>query len=283
MQPLTPVLTVGLFPEIRYRLVGLLAGLSATQWSAPTVCPGWSVKDVALHLLGVNVANISRRRDGLRDALAAFVPPAADLSDPTTFVETIANWNEVWVVATRRLSPRLLCELLTMTGETVEAVYRDLDLLAQGDTVSWAGPEPAPVWLDVAREYTEQWVHQAQIRDALGLPVLDEPRLFAPVLDTFMWALPHTLRDMASPPGTALRVVIAGEAGGEWWAVRKNGWWLLSKELRRQADASVMMDQNTAWRLMTKGLSPSSAQHLVQIEGESQLGGKVLDMTAIIA
>lgn len=108
---------------------------------------------------------------------------AADLSDAATLAETIAHWNEAWMVAARRLSPRLLCELLTETGEALKAFYRGLDL-ARGDAVSWAGPKPAPVWLDIVREHTEQWVHQAQIRDALDLPVLDEPRLFAPVLTT---------------------------------------------------------------------------------------------------
>jgi len=129
-----------------------------------------------------------------------------------------------------------------VTGKELEAAYRGLDLLALGNAVSWAGPDPAPVWLDIAREYTEQWVHQAQIRDALHLPMLDEARLFAPVLDTFMWALPHTLRDMTSPPGTALRVLITGDAGGEWWAVRRDDQWVLRKELHREADATVTMD-----------------------------------------
>jgi len=64
-RPPAPVLVVEVFPEVRHRLVALLTELADTQWAAPTVCPGWSVKDVALHLLGVTVANISRRRDGL--------------------------------------------------------------------------------------------------------------------------------------------------------------------------------------------------------------------------
>jgi len=34
--------------------------------------------------------------------------------------------------------------------------------------VSWAGPEPAPVWLDAARDFSEYWTHQQQICDATG-------------------------------------------------------------------------------------------------------------------
>ncbi len=220
MRPLAPILVVELFPEVRRRLVTLLADLSESRWRLPTVCSGWSVKDVALHLLGVNVANLSQRRDGFGGAFAAFVPPGTDLADHAAVVASLAAWNQAWVVATRRLSSRLLCELLTATGEAVEAHYRGLDPMSLGAAIRWAGPEPAPVWLDLAREYTEQWVHQAQIRDALGLPVPDDPRLLAPVLDTFMRAIPHTLRADTPPAGTCLRVTVVGEAGGEWLAVR---------------------------------------------------------------
>jgi Mycothiol maleylpyruvate isomerase N-terminal domain len=40
-----------LFSPERASLLELLSALSAEQWQAPTVCPGWSVKDVALYLL----------------------------------------------------------------------------------------------------------------------------------------------------------------------------------------------------------------------------------------
>ena len=48
--------------------------------------------------------------------------------------------------------------------------------------MDWAtGRDPAPVWLDVAREYRERFVHQQQIREATGRPRLS-PELTAPVL-----------------------------------------------------------------------------------------------------
>ncbi|HEX3202686.1 MAG TPA: hypothetical protein VHW42_12245 [Actinomycetes bacterium] len=43
------------------------------------------------------------------------------------------------------------------------------------DPVSWVGPDPAPNWLDVAREYSERWTHQQQIRDAAEIPGRDGP------------------------------------------------------------------------------------------------------------
>src|SRR4029079_2808652 len=100
-------------------------------------------------------------------------------------------------------------------------------LEAIGDPVDWAGPEPAPVWMHVAREYTERWLHQQQIRDALGRRGLMERRMFAPVLDTFVRALPHRFRDVASSDGTHVRLTITGNAGGMWSLIRERGGWRL--------------------------------------------------------
>ena len=140
MLPAEPIAVVDLFPELRARLLDFLAGLSEEQWRLPTVCAGWSVKDVALHLLGGNVSNLSRRRDGLTDTLSAYAPEGTDLSDHDALVAALNAWNEDWVVATRRMSPRVLCQLLAVTGNELNEYYRKLDLLAMGDPVGGSAP-----------------------------------------------------------------------------------------------------------------------------------------------
>ena len=74
MKPLEPILIVDLFPAERDALLQPLAALTEEEWSRPTVCAGWSVKDVALHLLGDDVGRLSRKRDSFGGA--AFVPQA---------------------------------------------------------------------------------------------------------------------------------------------------------------------------------------------------------------
>ena len=281
MQPLAPVSVVELFPEEREGLLQLLAGLSDEQWRAPTACAGWSVKDVALHLLGVDVANLSRRRDGFHDP--AFAAPDADLSQWVNLVAALNRWNEIWVQAARRISPRLLCELLGFTGAALNEYFQELDLTALGGSVGWAGSDPAPVWLDIAREYTERWMHQQHIRDAVGQPGLKERRLFAPVLATFVYALPHTLRDVVAPPGTRVRLAITGEAGDEWLAVRLDDRWVLGQDRGTAADATVTFDQETAWRLFTRGLSKAEALQRSHLSGDLVIAEAVFDMVSIIA
>jgi uncharacterized protein (TIGR03083 family) len=72
MQPVEPVAVLDLFPEERRHLLELLNGLTAKEWAAPTVCPGWSVKDVAAHLLGGDLSELARGRDGF--ASPSFAP-----------------------------------------------------------------------------------------------------------------------------------------------------------------------------------------------------------------
>jgi uncharacterized protein (TIGR03083 family) len=41
----------------------LLRKLDESDWAAETVCPGWSVRDVAAHLLHDDLRRLSRSRD----------------------------------------------------------------------------------------------------------------------------------------------------------------------------------------------------------------------------
>src|SRR5260370_10947240 len=123
------------------------------------------------------------------------------------------------------MSPRLLRGLMAFTGPEAEAYFWSLDLRALGEPVSWAGPDPAPVWFDIAREFTERWHHQQQIRDATGKAPLYDPYFLAPVLDTFVRALPHSFRQVSAPDGTAVRFESSGCAGGACVLVRVRSAW----------------------------------------------------------
>lgn len=274
-QPLEPILVAELFPEMRSELLQLLRSLSEAEWDLPTVCAGWSVKDIALHLLGDDIGVLSGRRDGFR--LNAAINGWDEL------VAFINNHNDLWVRAARRMSPRVLCDLLAVAGDMLYRYFASLDPYAPGGVVSWAGPEPAPVWFEIAREYTEHWMHQQQIRDAVGRPGLKTRRFFAPLLDTFVRALPHTFRAVEAPAGTLVKLMIPGEAGGAWHLVREDERWKLYRDTDLRPACTVTVDAETAWRLFTKGIDKESARARAHIEGDEALGIKALDTVSIIA
>lgn len=207
-----------LVPRLRAELAALLAGLSASDWARPTACPGWDVHAVAAHLLGVEAGNVSRRRDGWGLGPA----PGEDLD------AWLRLFNQQWVDAARRISPPLLAELLSLAGLRFEEYLATVDLDATGGPVEWAtGSAPAPVWLDVAREYMERYVHQHQIRRAAGRPALGAA-FTAPVLATAAHALPRALDRVPRPTGTVVTLTAEGEGGGTWHVVRSPAGWELS-------------------------------------------------------
>ena len=273
--------TTGLFAGERDALLDLLRTLDSYDWWRATICGEWTVHDIALHLIGADVNVLSGDRDLFSGPPSSSTP--GNLGDWAALVRFIDDRNEQWVEALRRVSPRLTCELLEMTGQLLAPFWSGLDLDAPGREVSWAGPGQAPVWVHVAREYTERWTHQQHIRDAVGRPGLTEPHWLGPVLEAFMLALPHTLRNEPVAEGVAVEVHVTGDAGGRWWALRREGAWALQRSAADQVVASVTLDQDTAWRLLTRGMFPAEAQRRARIEGDARLGKAVLGMVSIIA
>ena len=223
MRTLEPILTGPLFAEVRRELLSLLRGLRDEDWKKPTAAGNWNVKDVALHILGGDVGNLSRRRDAFS--------LKADLSSYEKLVAFINEINASWVAAGQRISAPLLIDLLEHVGLQADQYFAGLDMFAMGEPVSWAGDEPMPVWFDMAREYTERWHHQQQIRDATGRPGLYERRLFEPVMGTFVRALPWMFRDEKWAQGTTVTLRLTGVLNKEWSLVRA-GWRLCFRAIR---------------------------------------------------
>jgi uncharacterized protein (TIGR03083 family) len=269
------IVIVDRFAPLRTRLLALLAGLGGDDWARSTAAPRWSVKDVTAHLLGGDIGILSRGRD-------FFSPLGPKIGTYSELVDLVNRLNEEWVVAARRMSPRLLRELLALIGPEVEAYLSSLDLEAIGGPVSWAGSDPAPVWFDIAREFTERWHHQQQIRDATGQPPLYDPYFLSPVLDTFVRALPHSLRHAAAPEGTAVRLEISGDAGGSWFLIRTARTWELTLESETEPAMDVILPQDTAWRMFTKGIDPETAQASALVRGDAGLAPSIFRTVSVI-
>lgn len=276
LQKPPPVLVVDRFPELLAALLNLLDSLSSEEWARPTVAAGWTVHDVALHLLGDDLGILSRRRDDYREVQVS-------LATWDELVSWLNERNNSWVKATRRISPRLVCDLLKLTGDQVNAYFGSLDPYALGGPVSWAGPDPAPVWLDLAREFTERWHHQQHIRDAAGKPGLTEPRYLEPVLATFVHALPQAYRGVNAPEGICVTLTIVGNSGHAWSVIREQGQWQLYMGKPPQPQAEVVLPEDIAWRLFTKGIASETARRQAIVHGDQDLGWKMLNAVSIIA
>ena len=278
--PGPPVDTVDLFPGERAAMLDLLSSLAPHEWALPTVAEGWTVHDLALHILLGDIGWVSSHRDRHHVFTDA---PSGDLTDLSQLVAYINELNARWLTGARRISPPLTITFLRAIDPEMNAVLRRHDLSALNGPVDWAGPGPQPLWLNVARQYTERWVHQQQIRDATSRPGLTERHWMHPVLDTFARALPFTLRDIDAPTGAVAMLVIDGPAGGTWPVVRTDGDWVPDPAPVNAPAATVTLHQDDAWRLMTKGITPGQARARAEIAGNPAITEAMLHMVAILA
>jgi uncharacterized protein (TIGR03083 family) len=146
----------GLLEELD-RFEQLVRSLDATQWNRPTRCEGWTVADVAAHVVGIHADIAAGKFDGLGSQ------------------ETIDRQ-----VAERR-------------GRTQQEIADELeglrkaavDLLAGFDDTSWQAPGPAgvskTVGFGVEGLWYDAYVHNEDIRAAAGLPSEAGPGLRASV------------------------------------------------------------------------------------------------------
>ncbi|MET9239855.1 maleylpyruvate isomerase family mycothiol-dependent enzyme [Nonomuraea sp. NPDC003709] len=264
-----------LFPRERQAMLDLLRALDPADWARPTICPGWDVHDVVGHVLNDYMRRLSGSRDGHGGAVFA---------DDETLPAYLARTNDEFVRAARQLSPQLLIDLLEHLGPQLDALWAARDLQAPADlNVSWAATDlDSPAWLDIGREYTEFWVHQQQVRDAVSRPGATQPDLMAPVLDLFACALPHTLRTYERPEGTAAHLEVLGPAGGQWSVARRGGRWQPVMTGDRPA-ARVSMDQDTFWRLATRGISVEEARARSNPSGDPELTAAMTTLLAVVA
>jgi uncharacterized protein (TIGR03083 family) len=275
---MAPLLVTDLFPPLHAELIALLRSLEPDDWIRPTVCPLWTVHDIAAHLLDDDLRRLSFHRDRY--------PPPARPRDETAaaLVEFINGMNAEWVAAARRLSPRVIVDLLEFTGPQVSALFDSLDPFGPAlFAVSWAGETRSENWFDLGRDYTERWLHQQQIRDATGAPGLLERRWMHPALDLFVRAVPHTYREVTREEGTAVQLEITGPAGGSWALLRTaEGWRLYAGRPARSA-ATVSMTADTAWRLFSGALKSDAERARVHVSGDHALGAVLLGALGVIA
>lgn len=273
-----PIQTLHLFPKLDETLISLLKSLSPQEWNKPTLARLWTVKDIASHLLDGNFRGVSLLRDGYVGDTPGNIDTYQDL------VSFLNQLNADWVKATKRISPSLLIELLELTGKEY---YQELAKLDQSKpalfSVAWAGQTESPNWFHIAREYTEKWHHQQQIREAVNKPGIMTREFYYPLINTFMRALPHTYRSTQAEIGTAIRVIITSELGGEWLLIRGKSQWGLSETQIDYIKTQIEIDPDTAWKLFTKGVSSLEAEKKIKFIGDIELAKSILTMVSVMA
>ena len=170
--------TVAALGEVWTSLGELLAGLDDEQWLLPSPLPGWSVQDNVAHIVGT-------------EAMLAGEPgPSVEIDrDANPHVRNdIGAFNEQWVESFRSVPPN---EVLSRFRELTGARLAALERMSGED---WNAESFTPAGMDTYGRFMQIrvfdcWLHEQDIRDAVGRPGHESGLAVEVVLDELATAL----------------------------------------------------------------------------------------------
>jgi uncharacterized protein (TIGR03083 family) len=146
----------------RERLTRVLESLDEEQWSAPSRCEGWSVRDVIAHLNGTNqfwaISIASGRRGEPTEYLRGFDPVAT----PATMVAGLAS-----------LTPGETLEQFVETNEGLSDAVADMDPMSW-EALAEAPPGHVPTAVVLLHALWDSWIHERDVMVPLGLDVVED-------------------------------------------------------------------------------------------------------------
>ena len=231
---------------------------------------------LVIHLLGDDLSFVAWQRDDHHGT------PAPDGLDEHGFIAWLDELQLEWVQAARRLSPRLVVELLGWVGDQVVETVAGQDPSARTASVTWASAGPVPVWLDQVRELSERWIHRQQLLQALGHASDLRPDLAGPVLDGLRWAYPYRLDSIHRGNGTTVAITVTGPEVQARWILASDGEaWRFHQVQDGRPSAELQMTTEQAWRLLTNNFDPDLHGQLVGA-GDHEIVGVLQRTRAII-
>jgi uncharacterized protein (TIGR03083 family) len=139
-------------------LVALAAGFAPDDWACATDLPGWAVKDVYAHVIGVESMLLGRPM------------PDVTLPDDLDHVRNeIGRANEIWIASYReRSGAEVLADLAGVITER-RAVLAGMDQAAF-DARSWTPSGEDTYGRFMRIRVMDMWFHEQDVREAIGRP-----------------------------------------------------------------------------------------------------------------
>ena len=230
------------------------------------------------HLIDVGMRRLSFHRDSMVPP-----PPPFPINSDRDFAGFINQTNADWVGACRRVSPRQLSEWYDSLGRALSEFFESTSMDAPGlFGVSWAGETESAGWFDTGREFTEQWHHQAQIREAVGAPPMADPAWLHATLLIALRGLPHAYRDRAGREGDTVTIDISGDAGGVFTLEHADGAWRLLAGAPAAPTTRIALTKDMAWRLLFNGLPKVAARTALTVTGIATLAQPLIRARSIV-
>jgi uncharacterized protein (TIGR03083 family) len=252
-------------------LATLARGLDEPAWALPTDLPGWSVHDVLAHCSAIEC-----------ELAGDELLPAQVDSDAPHIRNRRGIYTERGVVARRTFSAAQLL------GEFEDAVRRRFAFLAEeplDDPAARPPITPGDIEWDwgtlLRNRVVDIWVHEQDIRRAVGKPGGQTTAAAAFVQGTFGQALPYVLAKRAGAgPGVSMVVDVTGPVAAVYGvAVNGEGRGEAADPADLAPSLRLTMTTETFTMLMAGRRSPDELP--VTIDGDADLADRVVGGMAV--
>ena len=122
----------------------------------------------------------------------------------------------------------------------------------------------------------------AQVRAAVGVAPLHDPRYLRAVLELAVRGLPHAYRAVTATEGSAVALIVVGRSGGSWTLRRESDRWTIWEGVAETPDAQVTLSEDAAWRLLFNALSEIEATREAHVIGNRDLAMPLLASRSVI-
>jgi uncharacterized protein (TIGR03083 family) len=180
-------------------VVALAEGLVPEEWDVPTACPGWSVKDNLVHVIGVEAMLLGRPT------------PEVTLPEELPHVRNdFGRVNEQWVESYRgRPIPEVLADLREVIAERRAALARMDQAAFDAESFTPAGPDSYGRFMRI--RVMDMWMHEQDIRQAIGRPGHEDGQAPQAALDEMTAALGYVVGKRAgATSGNRVRFELTG-------------------------------------------------------------------------
>lgn len=252
--------------------IALVTPLSQEEWDAPTALPGWSVGDIVAHVGWI---------EGM--LIGEFDPPhEPDWSALPHVVNDFGRITEIPVDLRRSWTREAV---LVELADRISRRTQELESGARDATIEVMGPlGPAPLGRVLRMRTLDTWVHEQDIRDALGRPGHLDTLGAQATASQLLPGLGKVWAKLAgAQPGQVLEVRITGPGieGGALVAVGDDGRArMIEEDLLDQAGAATVTLSMSwpAYLALSCGRGePSPWRDQVTIAGDAALAERTLD------
>ena len=244
-------------------LAELLAGLGDDGWSAQAL-PGWDVHDVVAHLIGTE-----------RLLAGSALPDLPVDGDGLSHVRNeIGRANEAWVIELRsRTHAELLADFRAVTAQrlaSLQAMSQD-----EFDAPSWTPAGQATYGRFMRIRLFDCWMHEQDIRTAVGQPGHEAGPIAEQVLEEVTAALGYVVGKLArAPDGSSVLIRLTGPIERQLRVVVDRRARVVDA-LDGEPTATLALASSLFFRLAGGRADPDAASSRVELAGDIDLARQI--------